>query len=66
MSDAARKIAATRVTEAAEDKIQRVLLDLDEEIGPLGFCIGFVEVDTRRWSQIKPEIALSEKPEGSK
>jgi hypothetical protein len=43
----------------AERRIQRILIELEEELGKR---VEHVEVDTRNWAQLRTEITLTERP----
>ena len=49
----------TGALKTAEEKIQRILIDLEEETGE---SIDAVQVDTRQFSNLKVEIFFEAKP----
>ena len=47
------------VVRHAEQRIQRILIDLEEELGK---SVDHVEVDTRNFAQLRTEITLRDGP----
>ncbi len=46
------------IAKSAADRIQRILLDLDEELRAKGVRVDYVEVDTRRFGAMATNIVI--------